>query len=430
MNTRFDAIVIGAGPAGSAAAILLARAGWSVALVEKQSFPRRKVCGECLAASNLPLLDALGVGIAFAQRAGPDLRRLALMQGQRTVMADLPAAQAPAPAWGRALGRETLDTLLLEQARASGAVVLQPWSVQALAGSPGSHRCEVRAMESSDRATLQAPVLVAAHGSWEPLPTSRAARRLARRPGDLFAFKANFRGASLAPGLLPVLSFQGGYGGMVLADEGIATLACCIRQDRLEAWRRQTPGLSAGEAVEALLKRACGGVQEALEPARRDGAWLATGPIDPGIRLRADDMLFRIGNAAGEAHPIIGEGMSMALQSAFLLCARLLQPCAGHSGLDSAAWQADVRRRYADEWRRHFATRLRLAAGFAHLAMRPALSAPLLAMLARWPALLTQGARQSGKVRCAPGPATVAWLAAGATGPRGFPAATPHSDPA
>jgi len=46
MNTdRFDAVVIGAGPAGSATAILLARLGWSVALVERQRFPRRKVCG-------------------------------------------------------------------------------------------------------------------------------------------------------------------------------------------------------------------------------------------------------------------------------------------------------------------------------------------------------------------------------------------------
>jgi len=60
MNTEFDAVIIGAGPAGSSAAIMLARAGWSVALIEKQKFPRRKVCGECIAANNLPLLRALG----------------------------------------------------------------------------------------------------------------------------------------------------------------------------------------------------------------------------------------------------------------------------------------------------------------------------------------------------------------------------------
>jgi len=414
MNTRFDAIVIGAGPAGSTAAILLARAGWSVALVEKQRFPRRKVCGECLAASNLPLLQALGIGAAFDASAGPELRRFALMQGRRTLIADLPAAAHPNPAWGRALGREMLDTLLLAQARVSGVAVLQPWAVQALGGGPGDHRCEIRIIGSDHRTQLQAPVLIAAHGSWEHLPSGRAERRLARRPGDLFAFKANFRDARLAPGLLPVLSFAGGYGGMVLADQGITTLACCIREDRLEACRRQFPGLSAGEAVEAFLTQACHGVAQALGPARREGAWLATGPIDPGIRLRLGDALFRIGNAAGEAHPVIGEGMSMAMQSAWLLCAQLLGPAAPHEGLSDAAWQSGVHQRYAAQWRRHFAPRLRLAACFAHLAMRPALTSPLMGLLSRWPALLTHGARHAGKVSCAPGPATVAWLSAGA----------------
>ncbi len=414
MKTSFDAIIMGAGPAGSTAAILLARAGWRVALVEKQRFPRRKVCGECVAASNLPLLDALGVGARFNAGAGPALRQVALMRGARTVVADLPAAGHIRHPWGRALGRETLDTLLLAQAGDAGAVVLQPWSVQALGGTAGNHRCEVRAVESAHGMTLRAPVLIAANGSWEALPSGRAARQLQRRASDLFAFKANFSSADLAEGLLPVLSFDGGYGGMVVADHGVLTLACCIRRDRLLACRGDAPGLRAGEAVEALLKRECHGVAQALRTARRDGLWLAAGPIAPGVRLRPGDDFFRIGNAAGEAHPIIGEGMSMAMQSAWLLCDQLLRPEPPRGGPSQAAWQRGVAERYAAEWRVQFAPRLRLAAAFAHLAMRPALAAPLLPLLGRWPSLLTQAARWGGKARCAPGPATVAWLATGA----------------
>ena len=51
---RHDALIVGAGPAGSAAARLLAQAGWSVALVEKAEFPRRKVCGEFISATTIP----------------------------------------------------------------------------------------------------------------------------------------------------------------------------------------------------------------------------------------------------------------------------------------------------------------------------------------------------------------------------------------
>jgi flavin-dependent dehydrogenase len=58
----YDAIVIGAGPAGSTAARLLAQAGWSVAVVEKTPFPRRKVCGEFISATSLPLVEDGGIG--------------------------------------------------------------------------------------------------------------------------------------------------------------------------------------------------------------------------------------------------------------------------------------------------------------------------------------------------------------------------------
>jgi 2-polyprenyl-6-methoxyphenol hydroxylase-like FAD-dependent oxidoreductase len=409
MRTDFDAVIVGAGPAGASAAILLARAGWSVAVIEKQTFPRRKVCGECIAASNLPLLEALGIGAAIDRAAGPELRKVALMCGERTVVADLPAALDEKHRWGRALGRETLDTLLLDRARAAGADVLQPWSAQAIEGAPGGWKVRVRAIDSEATLTLRAPVAIAAHGSWEQLPSGRVRRRLARSRADLFAFKANFADAALAEGLLPVLSFAGGYGGMVVADRGITTLACCVRRDRLDACRRDSPGMRAGDVVEAMLGRECRGVRDALRSARREGPWLAAGPLDPGIHLRADDGLLCIGNAAGEAHPIIGEGMSMALQSAWLLCAHLLKP-GRRDAIGDPAEQHEVARRYAAEWRGRFGPRLRLAASFAHAAMRPAAAAPLLALAQVWPALLTLGARCGGKVSSAVDPATIALL--------------------
>ena len=410
MTTDFDVVIVGAGPAGSSAAILLARAGWSVALVEKQTFPRRKVCGECIAASNFPLLDALGIGAAVAAAAGPELRKVALLRGDRSVEAGLPPATAQADPWGRAVGRETLDTLLLEQARSAGVCVLQPWCVQVIRGSAGAWQVEVRAVDSDLMQTLNAAVAIDAHGSWQVLPSARPARLRGRARSDLFAFKANFRGASLPPGKLPVLSFNGGYGGMVVAGSDETTLACCVRRDRLEAARTASPGLRAGEVIEALLRRECASVRKALLGSTREGQWLASGPLDPGVHLRADDAIFRIGNAAGEAHPIIGEGMSMALQSAWLLCGHLLEAGSPHPATENS-WQRDVAKRYASEWRQQFSPRLRLAAAFAHCAMRPVTAVPLMAMVRLWPALLTVGATFGGKTRSAIDRAMVAKLA-------------------
>ena len=402
MKTRFDAVVVGAGPAGAATAILLARAGWSVALVERQRFPRRKVCGECIAASNLPLLDALGVGAAFGRLAGAELRRVALMRGSETIVAPLPAADGAAQRYGRALGREHLDTMLAREAESAGATLLQPWSLQSIEGDSGRFRLRVQPVgAAADAVSLDAALVVAAHGSWEPLPSERAVLRRARKPSDLFAFKANFRAAKIDADLLPVLSFDGGYGGMVVADDGLATLACCIREDRLERDRDAVPGERAGSVVEAILRRECAGVAAALEGASREGAWLATGPIRPGVRLGANDGVFRVGNAAGEAHPIVGEGISMALQSAFVL-ASLVAP--EREALLDPASAAMARSRllqtYESRWRQRFARRLGIAAAFAQFAMRPWAAKAAWPVVEAWPGLLTRGARWSGKTRC------------------------------
>ena len=422
--TACDVAIIGAGPAGSAAAILLARAGWSVALIEKRAFPRRKVCGECLAASNLPLLAALGVGPAFAADAGPGLRRVALMRGERTLIADLPPAGGPDEThrWGRALGRETLDTLLRDAASAAGAKLFQPWAVHAIDGEPGHWRLALKAANDAASDRLSASVIIDAHGSWEALPLAsiggeqqRQSRQSRQRhlASDLLAFKANYDAASLQPGLLPVLAFPGGYGGMVVEGNGVTTLACCIRRDRLERLRLQRPGIPAGETVEAMLIEQCEGVRQALRGAKRRGGWLAVGPIaaafgdGPDCRRAGEsgrfaNGIFRVGNAAGEAHPILGEGMSMALQSAFLLCSALMTAKHGTAIPDATAQRA-IGRRYAATWQRHFAARRRLAAVFAHAAMRPMLSLPLFFLCRLWPGLLTLGARWGGKVRCAVG---------------------------
>jgi flavin-dependent dehydrogenase len=138
-------------------------------------------------------------------------------------------------------------------------------------------------------------------------------------------------------------------------------------------------------------------VRRALHGAVRDGPWLTSGPLDPGVRLTDEGAQFKIGNAAGEAHPILGEGMSMALQSAALLCSHLLGP-SGATAVPDGRAQARLHPAYAAAWRRAFAPRLRLAAVFAHLAMRPRTAAALVRLTRWWPGLLTQGARWGGKV--------------------------------
>lgn len=394
--TPYDALVIGAGPAGATAALILARAGWSVAVVEKARFPRRKVCGEFISATSLPLLRELGVAEPFLARAGPAIRQVGLYAGDTRLAADMPTPRKGAEGHGCALGREHLDTLILARASAAGAGVWQPWTVMAAERTDDGYACTAVAQETKEIRTLRARIIIAAHGSWEPgmLPTQ--SRRRPPRDGDLFAFKAHFRNCDLPPGLMPLIVFPGGYGGMVHSDGGRTTFSCCIRRDHLDRCREEQQHAKAAEAVFAHVQDACRGVREAVACAARDGTWLSAGPIRPGIRSFRYDGMFAVGNAAGEAHPIVAEGISMAIQSAWLLCERLL---ARQNILSSGAAVKAAGYAYEAGWRKNFARRIHAAALFAHLAMRPATAELTARLLKRAPSILTLGARWSGKAQ-------------------------------
>jgi 2-polyprenyl-6-methoxyphenol hydroxylase-like FAD-dependent oxidoreductase len=138
-----DAVVIGGGPAGATVALLLARAGWSVDVIEQAAFPRRKVCGEFLSATNLPLLREIGLADDFLSLAGPAVRRVGVFAGAHAVTAEMPRLDPEGDAWGRALGREHLDSLLLDRAAASGAAVWQPYTAVDIGGAPGHFTCTI-----------------------------------------------------------------------------------------------------------------------------------------------------------------------------------------------------------------------------------------------------------------------------------------------
>ena len=180
------------------------------------------------------------------------------------------------------------------------------------------------------------------------------------------------------------------------SDNHRVSFSCCIRRDYLQRLRRELPGTNAAEAVLKHIRVSCRGVREALSRAWLEDTWLSVGPIRPGIRKRYLEGIFLLGNAAGEAHPIVAEGISMAMQSAWLLCEHLIgrqKEVLTGRGIEA------VGKDYSSVWNASFAPHIRAAAVFAHLAMRPGTAAMLLPILKLFPEILTLCAKLSGKVK-------------------------------
>jgi len=191
---------------------------------------------------------------------------------------------------------------------------------------------------------------------------------------------------------MPLVLFPGGYGGLVESDGGRVSFSCCIRRDALARLRARHRGMGAGDAVLAHASASARGLREALDGAWREGAWLAAGPIRPGVRVRGVRGIIPVGNAAGEAHPLVAEGIGMAIQSAWLLAAAV-GPHAPEA-FDRARLDA-VARDYARAWRRQFAPRVHASRFFAAATGR-AMGASA-ALLAAAPAMLGWAARRAGK---------------------------------
>ena len=398
MNPGYDAIVVGGGPSGATAAALLAQMGWRIALIEKTPFPRRKVCGEFISATTWPLLRQLGIAGSLLEIAGPVVRRVGVYAGDAMVSAELSAPTERADEGGQALGREHLDTLLLQRAAELGADIWQPWTLSGMAANGGRYDCTIVEKGSGQTRDLRSRLIIAAHGSWESGAMPTQPLRYPPRASDLFGFKAHFTNSALPTDLMPLIAFPGGYGGMVHTDGRRVSLSCCIRRDQLARCRQRLPHAKAGPAVLAHIEASCKGVAVALSAATLDGEWLSAGPLRTGIRTFGKDGIFAVGNAAAEAHPIVAEGISMAIQSACLLCEQLIarQDTQRYTAFSSDVLES-IRYEYAATWRRNFSRRLHMAALFAHLFMRPICTRIAAGMLERVPQLLTRGARWSGK---------------------------------
>lgn len=304
-----DLLVLGAGPAGAATAIRIARAGLSCALVDRAQFPRDKPCSEYMSPETVRHLALLGVLPQLEAAGGLAIAGTTVTGPRGSVLTGLfSRAGTPFRPTGLSLPRRILDAALVDAARRAGATVLERHTVTDLLHERGAVAgAAVRTGEGTIR-LLHARLTVGADGL-----RSVVARRIGRRHHGIpsrMAFVAHVAGV---PGLTDKAELhvcRDGYAGLNPIGGGLANVALVVPSSAAADARGEVTAFAM-----AALER-IPGVQGRVQARDIVRPFLVTGPFAARSRRVVTGGALLVGDAADFFDPFTGEGICAALRGA------------------------------------------------------------------------------------------------------------------
>lgn len=335
--TGCDALVVGGGPAGSAAALHLARAGWRVLLVDRARFPRDKPCSGYMSPATVRHLQALGA----LERLG-DGCSIPLAGSRVTAAGGASLAGTFGDAQGIAAVRRDLDQALLGAARAAGVAVEEQVRFERTIVERGRVvGAEVTVRDGSTH-HIRCGLVVGADGL-----RSRVARALGAPitgwPAR-YAFVAHLQGVTGMTSMAEMHVGRGGYVGLNQLPGDLTNVAIVVGSARAAAARGRVDAFFAEELgrYPAVWPRVAGAVT--MRPV------LTSGPFATRARRATAPGALLVGDAADFFDPFTGEGICAALAGAELVAHHVAPrgPDALDPGL--ASYRRARRSRFAGKW--------------------------------------------------------------------------------
>ena len=361
MQTKSKVVIVGAGLAGLTAAIHLSKLGYFIIIIEKNSFPKHKVCGEYISNEVLPYLDWLGVNPSILNPSQIDRLHFSTINGS--------SIQTKLPLGGFGISRYSLDLLLYQKALENQCTIIQE-TVTSI-----DFNQDVFSVLLSTNQMIKADFVLGAFGKRSKLD-QKLDRNFIRKKSPWLAVKGHYK-IDFPNDLVGLHHFEGGYCGVSTVENEIVNICYLADYSSFKQHKSieeyQVNVVSKNPFLKEILKNA----QPIFEKP------LTISQISFEKKNPIQNHILMIGDSAGLIHPLCGNGMAMAIHSA-KMASELIEDFNNKSISTRIALEA----KYQKAWNRNFKTRITTGRRLERLLRQPLLSELVLQLVITFPFLL------------------------------------------
>ena len=338
--TTFDVIIIGGGLAGLTNAIHLSKFKQRVLLIEKNSYPKHKVCGEYISNEVIPYLNSLGI-----DPIKEGAKQISKVQVS-TIKGNLIKGELPLGGFG--MSRYFLDSLLLKKALFNGVQVLKD-SVDSIVFKKG-----VFTVQTKDSKSFQSKITIGAFGKRSVLD-QKMNREFIKNKSPYLAVKIHVKG-DFPENLIALHNFKGGYCGVSKVENNLINLCYITEYNSFKKYKNITDFQHQVVFKNKHLKK----IFEESNPVFKKP--LTISQISFETKKPVENHIIMCGDTAGMIHPLCGNGMGMAITSARLASIRILQFLNGE-----IKTREGLEKQYFKDWNKEFKRRLKTGHFIARL---------------------------------------------------------------
>lgn len=353
-------LIIGGGLAGLTAAIHLSKLGYLVTIVEKNGYPKHKVCGEYISNEVVDYFSWLGLDPILAKSQSISQFRLEIDTSN--------FCEVRLPLGGFGISRYLLDDLLYQKAKSQNCSFIHE-TVSDIIFSNNTFKVVL-----SSGLEVETAIAIGSFGKRSTIDVNLK-RNFIQKKSHWMAIKGHFKG-QFSNDLVGLYPFNGGYCGVSKVENNLINI-CYIVQTKVFKKYKNIPDFE----FHTLLKNE--GLKAVLDNSKAVFKTpLTISQISFDDKKAVENHVLMIGDAAGLIHPLCGNGMAMAIHSA-KIASELV-----HNALQEAIFSREkLEINYQDKWNETFKNRLKMGRNLSSLLLNPYLTKITMKMVARFPAL-------------------------------------------